>query len=209
MMRYSEESTSQPDEGIAWPSYVDFLSTFIFVLLIFVGSLLYLLSGDIRLQKIGRQFANTTAQLKRLGLEGRSQGTRFTITLSHVVYFQIGCPKANGECGGIPREGKDKLREVAKLMPAYSSYCSKITLQGQTDAIQPTVDTFANYKLSTRRAETVLEFFSKCTDCGSEFEKMKTKITLGGIGDLNASKTQIDNLEDRTVDIIIDCSGND
>jgi hypothetical protein len=206
-MRYSYENVSQPDEGIAWPSYVDFLSTFIFVLLIFIGSLLYLLSGDIRLRSIQKQFANTTVQLKRLGLEGRPQGMLLTIPLRHLVYFGIGCPKVNDECGGIPRKGEGKLREVAKLLPTYY-HCSKITLQGQTDAIQPTVDPFANYKLSTRRAETVLEFFSKCTDCGSEFDKMKPKITLAGIGDQNASKTQIDNLEDRTVDIIIDCSGN-
>jgi flagellar motor protein MotB len=207
-MRYSGEILNQSDEGIAWPSYVDFLSTFIFVLLIFVGSLLYLLSGDIRLQSIQKQFAITAAQLQALGLEGQSHGMHLSISLRHIVTFQIGCPKVNDECDGISPDGEVKLQKVATLLPAYSR-CRQITLQGQTDAIQPTIDRFANYKLSTRRAETVLEFFSKCTDCGPEFERVKPKITLAGIGDRNANKNQIDNVEDRTVDIIIDCSGTD
>ena len=35
-------------EGVAWPSYVDFLSTFTFVLIIFLGSLIYLMAQGIR-----------------------------------------------------------------------------------------------------------------------------------------------------------------
>jgi outer membrane protein OmpA-like peptidoglycan-associated protein len=207
-MRHSGDIPNQSDEGIAWPSYVDFLSTFIFVLLIFIGSLLYLLSGDIRLQSVQKQFAATAAQLQILGLEGESHGMHFSISLRRIITFQIGCPRVNDACDGVSADGAAKLQKVAALLPAYSR-CRQITLQGQTDALQPTVDHFANYKLSTRRAETVLEFFSKCTNCGPEFEKVKPKITLAGIGDRNANKTQIDNVEDRTVDIIIDCSGTD
>jgi flagellar motor protein MotB len=67
-------------------------------------------------------------------------------------------------------------------------------------------DPFGNWELSNRRAMAVFKFFANCQDCGTQFSTMRRKISLAGIGDTKADTSTPDNVSDRTVDIIIDCS---
>ena len=52
------------DENVGWPGYVDFLCTFVFILILFIGSLLFLLSGDIRQRAINRKITPVVTGLR-------------------------------------------------------------------------------------------------------------------------------------------------
>src|ERR1039458_9570133 len=78
------------DEHIGWPSYVDFLSTFVFVLIVFVGSLLYLLSGDIRQRIIERRIHSVIHDLKGSGVIWQRDGNRMIFPLQSKVAFETG-----------------------------------------------------------------------------------------------------------------------
>ena len=76
--------------GIAWPSYVDFLTSFIFVLLLLVGALLYLASGDIEEQEFRLRMTAYSEQLKAKGIANYVEGTKQIISLKNKVVIPTG-----------------------------------------------------------------------------------------------------------------------
>ena len=65
---------SMGDEGVGWPSYVDFLSTFSFVLFIFIGSLLFLMHGQIGERAFESKVSDYVTRLRKEGIEVTVEG---------------------------------------------------------------------------------------------------------------------------------------
>jgi flagellar motor protein MotB len=76
------------DEHIGWPSYVDFLSSFVFVLIVFVGSLLYLLSGDIHQRLMDQKIRPIEKELQGAGIDVRREGNKLILPLQTKVEFE-------------------------------------------------------------------------------------------------------------------------
>ena len=76
---FEEEQFS--DEHVGWPSYVYFLSSFAFVLIVFVGSLLYLLSGDIHQRWMDQKIRPIQGELEKAGIVVRREGNKLILPL--------------------------------------------------------------------------------------------------------------------------------
>jgi flagellar motor protein MotB len=203
----------EQDEGIAWPSYVDFLSTFIFVMIIFIGSLVYILSGDIGDRTFKVAVANTKTALGQAHIDYRLQSKKIYIPLKDQIKFETGCPDATKvSCPkGLSDENVAYLRKVAKVI-AQDRGWKQIIIEGRADATQykdgtgkiDKLSEFKNFDLSTRRAMEVLEFFHDCFDCGYDPKSIRPKLVLSGLG--NKNDTGPDQGE-RRVDVVLDYSG--
>lgn len=183
------------DEGVAWPSFVDFLTTFIFVLFLFTGSLLYLETGDIERRQIRRRVGPQIETLNERGFASFLSGTMAVISLKGKVEFDRGQSELQ------PRHRR-QLREVARYFPKLAG-SRRIIVAGYADRTPYKGDPFGNWSLSVARARGVLEFFYNCRDCGYGPE-VKRKLSLAGEGDIHALR--LPQSGDRRVDIIIDFS---
>jgi flagellar motor protein MotB len=200
----------EQDEGIAWPSYVDFLCTFIFVMIIFIGSLLYILSGDIGDRTFKVAVAKTQTALDQAHIQYRVRSKKLYISLKDQVAFETGCPDlAKPSCPrGLSDDNVAHLRRVANIVADNPGW-NRIIIEGRADATpyrDPTgkIDEFKNFDLSARRAMQVLEFFHDCLDCGYNPEVIRPKLVLSGLG--NKNDTGPDQSE-RRVDVVLDYSG--
>jgi flagellar motor protein MotB len=183
------------DENVAWPSYVDFLSTFVFILILFVGCLVFFIS-DVQ-QRADRQkrLQNISKQLNEEGIANVVDGERIILSLRGEVQFERNSSE-------LDTMGKDYLKKagyrIAKLPPA-----ERIVVQGFADTDKCKNDEFCNWQYSVNRAIEVLKFLYKCDDCGYGPE-IKRKLVLAGNGDLSAAK--IATSADRRVDVVLDYS---
>ncbi len=199
------------DEGIAWPSYVDFLSTFIFVLIIFVGSLLYIMSGDIGDRTFRDSVSRTQAALNQAHIENWVEGKKLYISLKDQVRFETGCPDpARPACSAsLTSENVVHLRNVAGIIADNPGW-NRIVIEGRADSMPyhdpktGKVDEFGNFDLSSRRAMQVLRFFHDCADCGYDVKLLRPRLVLSGLG--NKTDTGADQGE-RRVDVVLDYSG--
>src|SRR5947209_1861455 len=81
------QAESFGDESVGWPSYVDFLSTFSFVLFIFIGSLLFLMHGGIGEKAFEEKVAPYVAKLKKEGIEAKVENRKIRFDLRNHVAF--------------------------------------------------------------------------------------------------------------------------
>jgi flagellar motor protein MotB len=203
-------SDQDQDEGIAWPSYVDFLSTFIFVLIIFVGSLLYIMSGDIGDRTFRESVVRTQNALSEAHIENWVEGKKLYISLKDQVKFDTGCPDiAKASCPiGLSSENENHLRIVANIIAANPGW-NRIVVEGRADPkpyrdpITGEINEFKNFDLSARRSMQVLQFFHKCSDCGYDVKMLRPRLVLSGLG--NKTNTGDDQGE-RRVDVVLDYS---
>ncbi len=182
------------EEGIAWPSFVDFLSTFIFVLFLFIGSMLYLQAGDIETSEFLQGSKDLREGLDAEGIESYIRGRTVVIPLKNQVKFEINQSTLTAEHKAFLRKIGARLRDAIK--------CRRIVVVGYADATPFKNDPFGNWRLSSARAQNVLEFFHTCEDCGFAGE-IKQKLVLSGEGATGSSSTVPDQAA-RRVDIIID-----
>jgi len=180
------------DEGVAWPSYVDFLSTFTFVLIIFVGSLLYLLSGDIRQRAMDRVIGPYMTGLTRAGITNYREGNKVILPLKGKVDFDT-------NAANIKPEHVHYLREIGSQLSSPDA--KRIVILGFADSQPCRSDPFCNWQLSALRAEEVLKFFYLCSDCGYG-QDVQRKLILRGEG--NLSSGLLPSALDRRVDVIIE-----
>lgn len=183
------------DESVAWPSYVDFLSTFVFILILFVGCLVFFISDvQVRAQK-HKQLEELSRKLSEQKIANVVDGEQIVLSLRGEVEFDSN----KWELGD---KGKEYLRkagyQIAKLPTA-----ERIVVQGFADTDKCPNDEFCNWQYSANRAIEVLKFLYKCTDCGYGPE-VKRRLVLAGNGDLSAGK--IANRNGRRVDVILDYS---
>ncbi len=180
------------DESVAWPSYVDFLSAFVFVLFIFIGSVLYLQTGDVEWAEFLRATEPVRNGLTHAGIENHVRGRMVIIPLKKQIEF----PSGQSE---LRPEHLRFLRRVGNMFTDAGN-CRRIVVAGYADASPVRGDPFGNWRLSSARAQSVLEFFHGCSDCGYGPD-IKRKLILSGEGDTGAGR---DGSVDRRVDIIID-----
>ncbi|HEY3738219.1 MAG TPA: hypothetical protein VGL53_00170, partial [Bryobacteraceae bacterium] len=75
------QAESYGDESVGWPSYVDFLSTFSFVLFIFIGSLLFLMHGQIGERAFAAKVEGYVSHLRQQGIEVTVEGRKIRYDL--------------------------------------------------------------------------------------------------------------------------------
>jgi flagellar motor protein MotB len=191
------------DENMAWPSYVDFLSAFSFVLFIFIGFLLYMLYGQVPEQLFKIRTSKFVGDLrgKDPNLAPRVEGMRLVWDLSKKLNFRDG----SAELGAAHRR---YLTQVARELPrglAEAGPDCRVVVLGTADSRPFQNDPFGNWNLSAQRALSVLRFLYSCNDCGYGAE-IRKKLTLSGEGDTRAN-TRVTS-QDRRVDLVIDCTPN-
>lgn len=194
------------DEGVGWPSYVDFLSTFVFVLFIFIGSLLYLLSGDMRKRSFEEMIGPYIKSLNEHGISNLLVGRQLHIGLEEKVEFE------NGKWAVLEKHERF-LQEVGQNLAKAPPGCKRIIVQGYADRVPfceewrgnkcVKEDPFGNWNLSAKRALAVLRFFYLCSNCGYG-EGVRKKLTLSGQGDISSAPDLGGSHKDRRVDVIMD-----
>jgi flagellar motor protein MotB len=183
-------------ESVAWPSYVDFLSAFIFVLLLLVAILLTLASGDFEQRAFEANTRTIRADLNKNKIPYVVEGHKYRISLEGQVTFVT-------NTSDLDQNDRDALEEFGKLYIAKNELLiHRIIIEGHADRQAPR-DPFRNWQLSADRAVAVLRFLYLCNTCGYG-ESVREKLTLSGQGELDASAQKTDNPNDRRVDIILD-----
>jgi flagellar motor protein MotB len=204
------------DDISVWPGYVDFMSTFIFILLIFVGALLYILSGDIGDKSFRSSVLTTESDLTRAGIQYTVQGRKIVISLKGLVKFESGCPDlGRASCktynDTLSPENEEHLRVVATIIANHPG-CRRIVIEGLADSMpypDPKTSEFKNFELSARRAMQVLKFFHDCPECDKKYDvlKVRPKLALSGLGSkLGSEQSGKGNKDERRVDVILDYS---
>jgi flagellar motor protein MotB len=192
------------DENIAWPSYVDFLSAFSFVLFIFIGFLLYMLYGQVPEQMFKLRTQKFVEELhsRDPNLAPRVEGMRLVWDLSKELNFADGSPQ-------LTAAHRAYLAQLARELPRglrdAGPNCSVVVL-GTADSRPFVNDPFGNWNLSAQRALSVLRFLYSCTTCGYDAVEMRKKLTLSGEGATRANTRALS--KDRRVDLVIDCTPN-
>ncbi len=201
-------------DAIAWPSYVDFLSTFIFVLIIFLGSLLYLMAQGLRQGQFEHDSARSLPSLLKGGFTATKGRLQITVSLRGKLQFEKGCPDPLKSCAAdMTDTEKLGLRNLARIIGDEHQRCTRIVVRGQASSdkyknpLTGEVDKFGNFDLSNRRASMVLKYLLVCDECSAQFKAISSKLTLASVGDTLAAKNSPAREEDRTVDIVIDYAG--
>lgn len=188
------------DESVGWPSYVDFLSTFIFLLILFIGSLVFQVSGVIEQRTKTRRLKEISSMMGSSGVPNSVLQNKIFIPLERQVNFAPG--KAI-----LDEPAKEHLRLVAlQITQACSDQhirCRRIIVEGHADRTPFKNNPFGNWELSAYRAVQVLQFFYNCTTCGFE-PKIRTLLVLSGQGDVDATGSIKGDAADRRVDVILD-----
>jgi flagellar motor protein MotB len=185
------------DESVGWPSYVDFLSTFSFVLFIFIGSLLFLMHGQLGDRIFAAKVNRYVENLRRQGIEVSVNQRKIRFDLTRKVDF------AN-KSYQLEQRHIEYLRRVGRALPEglrTAGNC-KVVVVGKADAAKFLGNPFGNWNLSAQRALTVLRFLYDCQNCGYGPEMRKYLVLLGE-GDVDSQRV---GAADRRVDLEIDCT---
>src|SRR5437899_3172814 len=111
------------------------MSTFIFVLIIFVGALLYIMSGDIGNRTFRQSVSKTQDALNRANIKNWVEGNKLYISLKGQVRFEPGCP-GSSKCqynDDLSPENQANLKKVAKIIASQQD-SSRIVIEGRADA---------------------------------------------------------------------------
>jgi flagellar motor protein MotB len=188
------------DEDVAWPSYVDFLSAFVFVLMLFLASTVYIVSGAIDEASKREHVAGLSDDLIRLGIQNVVEGTKLRIPLSNKVIFALNNATLN-------ETAKQYLRVVGRQ--AADPRFRRVIVEGYADKIPVKGDEFGNWRLSVARSLAVLRFLYVCDGCTFDRQLLRSKLVLRGEGDLDAQvltpgQRGTGRPEDRRVDVVLD-----
>lgn len=194
------------DENVGWPSYVDFLASFAFVLILFVTWSVNLLAGVEREQAIRASLERIKTDFRQAGFEAVIEGRKLRIPLRNKVVFRLNETE-------LDKSATFHLREAGKKIAANPDV-RRIIVMGYADRVKPKHDEFFNWKVSVDRAEAVLKFLYTCADCGYKPEDIRPKLVLHGDGDLDsrqltATEAQTGEAGDRRVDIVLDWGEDD
>jgi outer membrane protein OmpA-like peptidoglycan-associated protein len=190
-----------PDENLGWPSYVDFLASFAFVLIFFVVWSVNLITGAEKEREIQTKLTDIKNGFIDAGFEAFIEGHKLRIPLRNKVSFQLNGYK-------LDETARRNLREAGYLI-ASNPHIRRVIVYGYADKVQPRHDQFFNWQLSVNRAMEVLRYLYLCSDCGYRPEDIRPKLALRGDGDLDARilqglEAQRGDAGDRRVDIILD-----
>jgi flagellar motor protein MotB len=189
------------DENIGWPSYVDFLATFLFILILFVTWSLSLIAGAEREEQIQKTLEPITAEFINQGFEPVIEGHKIRIPLRDKVVFAMN--KSN-----LDDNARNHLRLAGSLIAAHPEI-RRVIVMGYADRTAPKHDQFFNWHISVDRSQEVLKFLYLCNDCGYKPEEIRPKLVLRGDGDLDSQLLSGGEKEsgvagDRRVDIVLD-----
>jgi flagellar motor protein MotB len=194
------------DEAIAWPSYVDFLSTFAFVLILFVGYMAFVISNGVRDAIF---LAAVESPSKMIGPDVPYQvdyeNRQVVINLNHMIAFKSNCPRAKVCDADLSTDQKEWLLRLGGAIAEKFPDASRVILQGQADK-NPTSDRYGNLDLANQRAMFVYRFFDELPVSGANMEAFRKKLQISNVGDKLAPHGG-DDPSARTVAIIIDYSG--
>jgi flagellar motor protein MotB len=168
------------------------------VLFIFIGSLLFLIYGQLPEKLFAIKTAGYVRSLKEQGVDVTQNGMKLFYNLRKHVAFDRGSAELSEKDKEYLRKVAGKLTEAMKL----AGSCS-VVVKGTADSHPYPNDPFGNWSLSARRALAVLRFLHECHGCGYS-DDIKRKLTLLGEGDIAADPNPND--DDRRVDLIIDCT---
>ena len=191
------------DDAVAWPSYVDFLFSFCFILLLALGYMAFLSVHGVEGEDFQREALAGTASLKQLDLTPTVNWNERRISIPlPFISFDVGCPGKPG-CSSLSDDQKTMLQRVARLLSTEYVGSDRIRLQGQADRLQGS-SRFKNFRIASERAIAVYEVFLECKDCGlAKVNDRLQKVQLDNVGEANAAQ-QGDGKQDRTVTIIVD-----
>jgi flagellar motor protein MotB len=188
----------QNDEDVIWPSYVDFMATFAFLLFIFIGSLVVLMYGQLGDQLFKRKTEQLVIELQRQGIEVQVHGKTLLFNLTKKVDF------GNGKAELLPAH-IDYLKKLAvnldRSLKIAGTECNLVVL-GKADRTPFVSDPFGNWNLSAQRALVVLKYLYNCQDCNID-DELRAKLVLLGEG--NVSAQSVARADDRRVDLVVDC----
>ncbi|SRR6266481_1780033 len=198
------DDTDDTDENVGWPSYVDFLSTFIFVLILFIGSLVFQVSGVIEQHKRTQVLKAKSEAITKAGIENIVRQNKILIPLNKQVTFASGSVV-------IDSVASEHLRivgmQIARACSDLQVHCRRIIVEGHADQVPVKGDPeFGNWKLSANRALQVLRFFYHCSDCGYG-DEIRSRLALSGQGAVDAKDSVNGDVTDRRVDVILDFGG--
>jgi hypothetical protein len=186
------------DESVAWPSYVDFLSTFAILMVLFAGYMAFLLANGV----------NDTAFIADTGKLAAIDGTKtmvdadrrqVQINLNDVMQFESGCPLKREGCAAIPNETRARLQEIGRQIEISYTHALTVSVQGRADNA-PGSSPYRNMEVAGDRALQVFEILDQCQQCSGEF---RSKLRIYNVGD---KETQGVGPEFRTVFLILDYS---
>jgi flagellar motor protein MotB len=189
------------DENIGWPSYVDFLATFLFILLLFVTWSLSLIAGAEREERIRTALKPIQRAFINKGFESVIEGHKLRIPLRDKVVFAI-------NKSDLDDNARNHLRMAGSLIAAHPEI-RRIVVMGYADRTPPKHDQFFNWHISVDRSQEVLKFLYLCKDCGYKPEEIRPKLVLRGDGDLDSrlltgGEKASGVAGDRRVDIVLD-----
>jgi flagellar motor protein MotB len=166
-------------------------------LIIFIGSLLYLLSGDISKRIIDGLITPVETGLTGAGVPWVREGDKILIALSGKVEFAT-------NQSTIRPEQERFLRQIGPYF--VSNGIRRIVVRGLADSQKCISDPFCNWDISARRAQEVLKYFYNCTDCGyaASGDAVRRLFVLSGEGDTSSTGPGVPNSRERRVDIILD-----
>lgn len=196
------------DDSLAWPSYVDFLFAFCFVLVLSLGYMTFITVHGVEGQDFLREAKAGRASLKEMGITPIIDWNRRTIEipLSQYISFETGCPGKKGCAQELSAEEQENLRRVARLLSAKFGASHTIFLRGQADSDRGS-DDFVNFHVGNERALAVYKVLFYCAAvCGLDGPSGSLKkVQLANAGDTLAQAKSAEKI-DRTVTIILDYS---
>src|SRR5258708_5543089 len=93
------------EENVGWPSYVDFLASFIFLLILFIGSLVFQVSGVIEQRKKTQALKHISELMGKAGVANSVRQNKILIPLDQQVTFP-------SNSSAIDSTALDHLRKV-------------------------------------------------------------------------------------------------
>jgi flagellar motor protein MotB len=189
------------DENVGWPSYVDFLSTFIFLLILFIGCLVFQVSGVIEQHKKKKTLDDISKDIGGAGIPNYVRQNKIIIPLAEQVNFAPG----KSFLDAIAQDHLTRVgHQIALACADPRIHCKRVMVEGHADNVPVKRDPqFGNLRLSADRALEVLRFFYVCGTCGYGPE-IRSRLILSGEGDIAAQNLVGGSQQDRRVDVILD-----
>jgi hypothetical protein len=193
------------DDGIAWPSYVDFLFAFSFILVLSLGYMAFVSVSGVEDEVFQREAISGRSALEKMGIKPNINSERKTIEipLNKFISFEKGCPSKPICPKELSEDEQKSLRGLAGLFSTEFRAARVISLRGQADRDKGS-DDFVNFRVGNDRALAVYKVFFHCAAaCGlTDATGSLRKIQLANAGDTLAEVAGASR-QDRTVTIIL------
>lgn len=186
------------DENVAWPSYVDFLSVFSIILVLFAGYMAFLLSNGMSDTRFRSDVQNAQGRIHNAYANFSSN--QMIIPLGDTITFESGCP-AKPDCKEreLNADQVSALQKKGKEISQYYSHATHVSVQGRADK-EPGSNQYKNMEVAGARAFAVFKTLDQCDDCSNSFRK---KLRIANVGDKEAIGI---GPEFRTVVLVLDYS---